>query len=122
MQSASFNPHHFVQKKRSNSTSNFLKRILSSCSRATNRNYWVVVLLQGGGSSLQDRSLFVQQSPSLPTQSQSEPGATTQNQWDATSATARTEPESAVCTLCTQWMVDWPATIMFEVFKSLEKL
>ena len=35
-------------------------------------------------------------------QSQSEPGAVTQNQWDASSATTRTEPKSAVCTLCTQ--------------------
>ena len=36
---------------------------------------------------------------------------------DAASATARTEPESAVCTLCTQWPVSWPAAIMSEVCK-----
>ena len=58
--------------------------------------------MKGGGASWQDQRLFVQQSPSLPTQSQSEPGAVTQNQWDGASATAKTEAESAVCTLCTQ--------------------
>ena len=31
--------------------------------------------------------------------------------------TARTESESAVCTLCTQCSVGWPATIMFKVCK-----
>ena len=70
---------------------------------------------EGGVASLQSRRLFVQQSPSLPTQSRSEPGAATQNQWDATSATARTELELDFCTLCTQWPVGWPATCMPKV-------
>ena len=49
-------------------------------------------------------------SPYLPTQGQSKPGAATQNQWDAASTTARTEHDVAVCTMCTQWSVCWPAT------------
>ena len=59
--------------------------------------------------------MFVQQPPSLPTESQSEPGKATLHQWHADDPTAETEPGLVVCTLFTQWPVGWSTSSLFEV-------